>query len=105
MSEEILKDIRRQNEILISLLGRLAFKESEVKKIVMMNKKEELKQKYVDGYNACDGKKTQSEIATIIGIAGGTLSPIINEWVDIGIIFEIKDRNKKYYKKLFKLTE
>jgi len=101
MSEDILEQIRRQNEVIISLLGRLVFDENSVRNIVTYNKREELKTKYIEGYNSCDGKKTQKEIADIIGISQSTLSPIINEWVEIGIIYEIHRGNRKYYKKLF----
>jgi DNA-binding MarR family transcriptional regulator len=43
---------------------------------------------YIKGYNACNGKHTISEIATIIGVTPGTLSPILSEWEELGIIYE-----------------
>lgn len=101
MSESFLKDIRRQNEILIALLGRIAFDEKTVRDIIISNKKEDLKSKYIEGYNACDGNKTQTEIANVIGVTQSTLSPIINEWVEVGIVYEINKGNKKSYKKIF----
>lgn len=61
-----LKKIIKQNEIMISLLGRMAFNPDEVVKIVTSRKQNS--QSYINGYNACDGSKTITEIAAIIGV-------------------------------------
>jgi hypothetical protein len=100
MSEEW-KRISHQNEVIISLLGRLAFTPEQVKTIVTSNKRDNLKPKYIDGYNALDGKKSVSEIAGVIGVAAGTLSPILSQWVELGIIYEIERVGGKFYNKLF----
>jgi DNA-binding MarR family transcriptional regulator len=42
-----------------------------------------------------------SEIATIIGVTPGTLSPILSEWEELGIIYEVERPNGKFYKKIF----
>jgi len=98
MAEE-LKKIVRQNEIIISLLGRIAFNKEEVREIVTYKKRNP--KKYVEGYNACDGNHSVSELARIIGVTQGTLSPILAEWEDVGIIREVEGRKGKFYKKLF----
>jgi hypothetical protein len=95
------KRITHQNEVIISLLGRLAFTTEQVKAIVTSNKRDNLKPRYIDGYNALDGTKSVSEIANIIGIAAGTLSPILSQWDELGIIYEIERSGGKFYKKLF----
>jgi len=100
MNEELNKIIK-QNEIIISLLGRLAFTPDKVRQIVISNKRENLKQKYVDGYNALDSEKTLSQIANIIGVAPGTLSPILREWEELGIIYEVEKPKGRFYKRLF----
>lgn len=84
MNEEF-KKIIKQNEIIISLLGRLAFKPEDVRKIVTFKKQNP--DNYVNGYNACDGKHSLSDIARIVGVTPGTLSPILTEWEEIGIIY------------------
>jgi DNA-binding MarR family transcriptional regulator len=89
MAEE-LKKIVRQNEIIISLLGRIAFNKEEVREIVTYKKRNP--KKYVEGYNACDGNHSVSELARIIGVTQGTLSPILAEWEDLGIIREVDGR-------------
>ena len=101
MTKDVLENIRRQNEVIISLLGRLVFNEDKVIELVTANKKENLKIKYIEGYNSCDGKKSQTEIAKVVGVSQSTLSPIINEWVELGIVYEISRANRKYYRKLF----
>jgi len=98
MSEDIRKLVK-QNEIMISLLGRMAFKKEEVRDIV--TKKKQNPQKYVDGYNACDGNHSVGEIAKVVGVTSGTISPILKEWQDIGIIFEVEKPGGKFYKKIF----
>ncbi len=98
---EDLKKLVRQNEIIISLLGRMAFTQKQVEDIVISNKQKKLKQKYIDGYNALDGKKSISEIASIVGVTQGTLSPIISQWDELGIIYEVEGSGGKFYRKLF----
>lgn len=95
------KKIIRQNEIIISLLGRLAFTPEHVRQVVISKKRENLKQKYIDGYNALNGERSLSEIASVIGVAPPTLSPILKEWEELGIIYEVEKRGGKFYKKLF----
>src|SRR4030042_2818594 len=101
MSEELLKEIIQQNEVIISLLGRMAYNEETIKGLIVKNKKEELKNKYIEGYNSCDGKKNQSEIAEIIGISQPTFSLIVTDWVNLGIVYETHKGKTKSYKNLF----
>lgn len=96
-----LDKIIRQNEIMISLLGRIAFTKEEVKEIVTQRKQNP--ENYVKGYNACDGEYTLSELAKIIDVKPGTLSPILSDWEEIGIIYEVVKRGGKFYKKLFQI--
>lgn len=98
MSEE-LKKIIRQNEIIISLLGRMAFNKEEVRKIVTFKKRNPAK--YVEGYNACDGNHTVSEIARIVGVSQPNMSNILTEWEYVGIVREVEKRGGKFYKNLF----
>lgn len=98
MNEEI-KKLIKQNEIIISLLGRLVFKPENIRDIVTAKKQNP--QNYINGYNSCDGKHSLSDIAKIVGVTLGTLSPILSEWEEIGIIYEIEKPGGKFYKKLF----
>jgi DNA-binding MarR family transcriptional regulator len=93
------KIIVKQNEIVISLLGRLAFKKEEIREIV--TRKKQNPERYIEGYNACDGKHTVTELANIIGVKQPTLSPILQEWEELGIIFEVERPKGKFYKRLF----
>jgi len=94
--------IRAQNEIIISLLGRIAFNEKKVKDIVIKNKKNP--KNYLKGYNACDGTVPVNKIAEIVEVKGGTLSPILNEWEEKGILFSLEKGSKKFYKHLYLLA-
>ena len=98
MSEDI-KKLIKQNEVIISLLGRIAFTPDKVREIVISRKQNP--QNYINGYNSCDGKHTLSDIARIVGVTPGTLSPILVEWEEVGIIYEVEKPGGKFYKKLF----
>lgn len=96
-----LKKIMKQNEVIISLLGRLAFKQEEVRKIVTYKKRNP--EKYVEGYNACDGRHSVSEIARTVGVSTPTISVILAEWEDVGIIREVEKSGGKFYKNLYQI--
>lgn len=99
MNEVDVKQLMKQNEIIISLLGRLAFPANEIREMVTKGKKHP--SKYLDGYNACDGKHTLTEIAKIVGVSSGTLSPIIRDWEEVGIVYEVHRPGGKFYKRLY----
>lgn len=101
MSEEVIKRLLEQNETIIELLGRLAFKEEEIKEIV--TKKKQNPDRYIQGYNACDGEHTVTQIAAVVGVKQPTVVPILQEWEERGIIREIEKPGGKFYKKLFSI--
>lgn len=96
---DLLREIINQNEIIISLLGRMAFPKETLIEIV--SKKKRNPQKYINGYNACDGNHIVSEIAKIVGVKQPTITPILKEWVKVGILFEIEKSGGRFYKKLY----
>jgi Fic family protein len=100
MNDDTLKKIEKQNEVIISLLGRIAFTPEKIRDIVKRNKKKN-PEKYVDGYNACDGNRNVNELANIIGVDQSTLSPILQEWAELGIVYEVDKPKGKFYKRLF----
>jgi Fic family protein len=93
------KSLMKQNDTIITLLGRMAFKEDDVRKIV--TKKKQNPDRYIEGYNACNGEHTVSQIAQIVNVTQGTLTPILKEWEELGIIREIEKPGGRFYKKLF----
>ena len=99
MSEEILKKLERQNEIIISLLGRMAFTPEKIRNIVVKNKQNP--QGYIDTYNLCDGNHNVNELAAIAGVNQSTLSPVLKDWEELGIVFEVEKGKGKFYKKLY----
>lgn len=58
---------------------------------------------YVKAYNLCDGEHTLSQIAKEINVVPGTLSPILSDWKDRGMIFEVIGSGGKFYRRLYKL--
>lgn len=57
-----LEVITSQNKAIISLVGRIAFTEDEIKELIVKGKRQDLRDKYLKGYNACDGTKTKTEL-------------------------------------------
>jgi hypothetical protein len=98
LNEEV-KKIIKQNEIIISLLGRLAFKPEDVRKIVTFKKQNP--ENYINGYNACTGESSLTQIAVIIGVTPGTLSPILSDWEELGIVYIVEKPKGKFYRKIF----
>lgn len=90
----------RQNEIIISLLGRMVFSPIQIKEIVTHGKRKANRENYVNGYNACDGNHSVRELAKIIGVDHSGLSTILHDWEEIGIVYEVDKPNGKFYKKL-----
>lgn len=99
MSEDTLKKIEKQNEIIISLLGRIAFTPEKIHDIVATKKQNP--QGYIDAYNACDGNHHVTELANIVGVKQPTITPILQEWEELGIIYEVEKARGKFYKRLF----
>jgi len=87
--------------VIISLLGRLAFPEEKLKEII--GRKKRAPEAYLRGYNSCDGKSTVTEIARIIGVNQSTLTPILQDWESRGIIYEVDSSKGKTYMKLYSL--
>ena len=94
------KKLIRQNEVIISLLGRMVFSPDQIRDIVTHGKRKNNKDNYVKGYNSCNGNHGVVELSNIIGVAHNTLSPILADWEEIGIIYEIDKPNGKFYKKI-----
>lgn len=96
----LLAKIIEQNNTIISLVGRMAFTKDEVRQFIVADKQK--KENYVKGYSACDGKHSVSEIAKIVGVTQGTLSPILQSWEEFGIIYLVTGTAAgKFYKKIF----
>ena len=101
MDETSLKEILLQGTVLIGLLGRLAYPPETLREIITKGKKKP--EKYLEGYNACDGIHGVTDLAKIVGVSLGTLSPILQNWKDLDIIYEINKPRGTFYKKIYLL--
>lgn len=94
----------RYEELLLGLLGRIAFPEDKLRTDITRNKRNP--DAYIRGYNACDGRHTVQEVAAVVDVSLGTLVPILQEWERRGIIYELEtERKGKFYKHLYPLGE
>jgi len=74
----------KQNEVIISLLGRMVFPEEKL--IVMIQKNSKKPKELLKAYNLCNGKLTIAEIAKKSGVADTSLGQAILKWKKNGII-------------------
>jgi hypothetical protein len=105
MSEEaeLLKKIIRQNELQISLLGRLAFSEEKLREFITKNaKKPSL---MIKVYNLCDGENSINDIASKVGgITRQAIGYLVEKWEKNGIILRVEDGKNIYPIKLYKVS-
>ncbi len=103
MNEEILHEMNRKLDVLLSLVARSVFDEEYISNVVTYRKREP--EKYLTGYNALDGTVSVTEVAEIIGVTHSTLSPILKEWEMKGIIFKTTREGGTFYKNIYPLSE
>jgi DNA-binding transcriptional ArsR family regulator len=89
-------------EAMTTLLGRFVYPPDKLRDIVMKRKRNP--EAYVRAYNLCDGMHTVTQIADAIGVSQPTLSTILPEWKELGIVYEVSTSGGKFYKKLYKLN-
>jgi hypothetical protein len=99
-----LDSLSNQNKAIISLLSGLNNVEQWVREEIVKGKRQDTRPGYLKGYNACDGTKTQSEIAEIIGVDVSTFSRVSDNWEELGLVYVVPTPNGKpagkYYKKI-----
>ncbi|MGI0072604.1 MAG: hypothetical protein ACREA3_02185 [Nitrosotalea sp.] len=83
----------KQNKMIISLLGRVAFPENKLKSIITKNsKKPDL---MVKAYNLCTGDLTTNEIAKkLTGITNVSLNEATLKWEENGILLNLGERGQ-----------
>lgn len=98
-SEKLLEKIAKQNELIISLLGRMVFKRDELRKLVIQDSKRPTA--ILRAYNLCDGSLTVTEIASKVGLTQSAISQAIGRWEKLGIIFKTTEKGAVYPIKLY----
>ncbi len=100
------KTLTSQNEMLIFLMARLVWKPEELVEIVMANKKKDKDpEAYVTVYNACDGRRTGTQLAEIAGVAQRTMSGVLQGWLEDGIVLNVGTESQPRYRRLMNLPE
>ena len=94
-NDDILTTLQQQNDVIISLLARLAFGSEQIVEIVTRGKKDP--DAYRKAYNSMNGVRTGTEIAKLAGVTQQTMSYILQTWEEEGIAINIgKDSQAKY---------
>ncbi len=93
--------VLRQNTLIISLLGRIAFPKDTLKELVQRGSKKP--REILLAYNSCDGNTSISEIAQKAGITQPSLSIAVDKWESQGIILKLGSRNEVRPQKLFEI--
>jgi DNA-binding MarR family transcriptional regulator len=94
-------EIVKQNDLIISLLGRMAFENDELKALVIKgsHKPEEI----LSAYNLCNGQTTITSIAKEVGIAQPSLTEAVKRWEDLGIVIKKSKGNEVLPLRLFEI--
>ena len=100
MTEDKEEEARR-NELIISLLGRIAFKNDELKVVVTKGGKKP--EEMVRAYNLCDGATSITEIAKKAGVGQPSLTAAVDKWERSGIIFRKKKGKEVLPLRLFEI--
>jgi len=95
------EEAARRNELIISLLGRIAFKHDELEAMVTKGGKKP--EHMVRAYNLCDGATSITEIARKAGVGQPSLTKAIAKWERSGIIFTKKEGSKVFPLRLFEI--
>lgn len=88
-------------EFTIHLMGRIAFTSDQIKNIITKSKQNP--ENYIKVYDACDGKHSVSDLAKIASVKQPTMTPILQNWEEEGIIFRVERHGGKFYKKIFSI--
>lgn len=94
--------ILKQNRVIISLLTKQVFGEEKIKQIITKDKRKG-PEAYVKGYNACDGTRSVNDLAKVVGVTAGTLSPVLQDWEKKGLIYDVGNPSKPLYVRLINL--
>lgn len=101
--EEILEHISKQNEVIISLLGRMVFPEDKLKRIITKGSKKP--REMIIAYNYCDGETSVTQIAKKSGVAQPSLREAVDKWEREGIILKNIVKNEVLPLKLYGISE
>lgn len=98
LKDDALATMHRQNEVIISLLARLAFGEEKIVEIVTRGKKNP--EAYRKVYNALDGLRTGTELAAVAGVTQQAMSQVLQTWEQEGIVVNFGTEPQPRFKKL-----
>jgi DNA-binding MarR family transcriptional regulator len=101
LTEDETEEVTRWKELIISLLGRIAFKNDELKNMVTKGSKKP--EKMMRAYNLCDGTTSVTEIARRAGVAQPSLTIAVDKWERSGIIFKKKKGQEVLPLRLFEI--
>jgi len=93
--------LRRQNEVIISLLARSVIGVESIREVVTKGKKDPVA--YVKAYNALGGTIGVTEAAKVAGVSQPTMTVVLKSWEEHGIIYNAGDSARPLYKRLLVL--
>lgn len=98
-------EILEPQELMIKLLGRIAFPPEKVREIVAGGRQKVIP--WLKAYNLCDGEHNQQkDMAKEADVNAGDFSRALKEWEKLGIIYQVKNEAEKVcYKAITYLEE
>jgi hypothetical protein len=79
-------DVRDVLRPLVSLLGRSAFSQDDLFRLVAPKRG---KTNLVKAFNLCDGTRTQADVRKLVKFDRGNFSRIVDRWIEAGILFRL----------------
>ena len=96
----------KQLNILISLIARQVYTADKVREIIYKGRTVAGRRRALTAYNLFKGYSSLSEVADQAGMDLGNLSRAVDLWVEAGIVFLLKEKEKaKYYRHIFPIEE
>jgi CRISPR/Cas system CSM-associated protein Csm2 small subunit len=96
-SEKLMK----QNELIISLLGRIAFNEDKLRELILRGSK---KKSILNAYNLCDGERKIKEIAKMVNITPEGVGAAVIKWNKLGIVLKYEEGRDVIPMKLYEVS-
>ena len=103
IDNDAIQTIVRQNDVIISLLARLDDGANRIREAVTRGKR--APEAYVRLYNALNGTIGVSECAKVAKVTPGTVSVILKNWEQQGIVYDVGGKGKPLYKKILVLPK
>lgn len=101
MASSDLTNETKAREMIISLLGRIAFPDNKLREIIVFGARKP--EQMLKVYNLCDGRTTVSDIAKQAKVDQSSVSRAVDRWEEHGIILRIENGSEVLPRRLYRI--